>query len=766
MQYATDDNIIELWHPWRSPIKETLQLMDFFAANTVVGFNLAFDWFHICQMYTTLQLCKDHNEPPDVTEYAYMESVARAGKCLKPAGCLDLMLHARKGPYQSTMDRSDVIIKRVPTALAYQLAQELDKRIPLKDIYFARKKANKKMRWQVDDIEDEFGDIIPEFKDLVLRFAPSSALKALAVDALGYDEETILTYGDVDVPEYYRPVEYGFAPFAMSGVLKEVNGKEILQPVSHENWRSKWPNFIEIHDAHWFHNRLAKRYATLDVEYTRGLYNYFEKPEPNDDDSVLACMVGAVRWRGFEIDKDKAEAERQKAVKLCDDTISTFNFNSPAVCKKYLAQVMSDAEQAILLNNDKFTTKKMVLEIVTNWMEAKIHDECNGFGCDKCDSGLVNTDIPHPASIRAQEILSARAAKKKIELIDKIMMAGRFHASFKVIGTLSSRMSGGDGLNPQGIIREDTIREIFTMAPKGMTLCGGDFDAFEVSIVDADYKDPVLHQELLEKKKIHCLFGVFFFPDQTYDSLLRSKGLPGPLDKYTRSKNGVFAILYFGNEHTLTTRVGIKVEQANDAIHRASQKYKVFFSERQKYSDMFCSMQQPKGIGTAVEWHEPADHIETMLGFKRYFTLENKICKELFKLAEKPPASWTQLKMKVTRRDRVQTAGGALRSALFAAAFAVQGSNMRAAGNHRIQGTGAQITKGLERRIWDLQPVGLSDWIVMPFNVHDEVLAPVKIGYEEQVKKIADDYITEFRPLIPFIGMNWGIGLESWAKKG
>ena len=47
-------------------------------------------------------------------------------------------------------------------------------------------------------------------------------------------------------------------------------------------------------------------------------------------------------------------------------------------------------------------------------------------------------------------------------------------------------------------------------------------------------------------------------------------------------------------------------------------------------------MRQPGGIGSKVEWHEPADFVESMLGFRRYFTLENRICKTLFDLADDP----------------------------------------------------------------------------------------------------------------------------------
>ena len=150
-------------------------------------------------------------------------------------------------------------------------------------------------------------------------------------------------------------------------------------------------------------------------------------------------------------------------------------------------------------------------------------------------------------------------------------------------------------------------------------------------------------------------------------------------------------------------------------------------------------MTQPGGIGTKVVWKDPADYAETMLGFRRYFTLENRICKELFKLANNLPAHWRNcgtivrrekrteggkvvpyayvamislekgvevnrvvahtrrvlegIEVKVVRRDRVQTAGGAVSQRSYGAAFSMQAANMRAAANHEIQVAGCRDHK-------------------------------------------------------------------------
>ena len=85
------------------------------------------------------------------------------------------MLHARKGPYESTMNRDPIIIRRVPNALAFQLAAELDKKIPLKPIYFARMKEGG--NWKVEDIKDDLGNIIG-FKKSCFKICTIKCIKS------------------------------------------------------------------------------------------------------------------------------------------------------------------------------------------------------------------------------------------------------------------------------------------------------------------------------------------------------------------------------------------------------------------------------------------------------------------------------------------------------------------------------------------------------------------------------------------------------------
>ena len=763
IQWAEDDGPITLHNTWLMPISDTLELIRKICYSDICGFNLAFDWFHICQMYTTLELLAsrigDKACPIDhIQEYADCEPLARDGICLKPQSALDLMMHARKGPYQSTMDRKDIRIKRVPRVLARDLCIELDARIPLKDVYFARS-PNPKRRWKAMEILDGEGREHPHLIDLVLAFEPSSALKALAEDALQIKKSVILRMSDVEIDA--KPTELGYAPYARAV------GK------------GSWTEYIAMHVNHWEYNSLARKYAEDDVTYTRGLHYYFSAlecgiPTPvpfarpdkliqgGDDDSELTCMVGAVRWRGFRVDIPALTKLRDEAVEKRSK--SEYNFSSIDIAKRYLFQVMSEAEIDMLRDEfGKISTDKFNLELLSKWKVSNVCESCWGQGCDKCIDGLIETSDPHPVAARAREILDYRALGNRINTFEKVLKAGRFHASFNVIGTLSSRMSGADGLNAQGIPHEKTIRCVFKLAWDGEELSGGDFSSFEVSLADAAYGDPELREDLMSGKKIHALFGQYLFPPKTYEEILKTNGLAGDQDLYGRSKQGVFALLYGGEAFTLKNRVGISEEVGAEAYQRWCARYKVWGEARKRIFDDFCSMRQPGGIGTKVEWHEPKPYIESMLSFRRYFDLENSIVRALFDIANDPPPAILAVKGKIVRRDREQSPAGALRSALYAAAFALQASNMRAAANHVIQSTGGQLTKNLQARIWKVQPCGLNNWLVQPMNVHDEIMCPNKVP--DKLIEIVKDFVAEYKKLVPLLGIDWHPNIESWAGK-
>lgn len=756
IQWAQDDGEIHLFSPWKSPIHETLELIEFFCEHTVIGFNLAFDWFHICKLYTTFSLFHDYDALPEdhIDEMAELEERARTGgMCVKPKNALDLMLYSRKGPYQALMARKDIRVRRVPTVMAERLRTELANRVQLDGIYFNDRKDADAPQWNITDSTDKEGNQSPDFRDVVLKFKPDASLKSLAQHLLGVQEDMIFKFTEVEPPKKMRPKEAGWAPFA-----KAIGRKG--------RWNWAWPEVIKHHIDHWHFNQLARRYARNDIVYTRGLHAHpkFADAVAGDDDSVLACMVGAVRWRGFAVDLDRIKENRESAI-----AESKKAPRDPRAVKRWLREVMDDDEYMVIERDG--TGDEILLSITGSKDETKC--DC-GSSCEKCEDGFIIRWVdgwedeegnPHKAALRARSVRAARAASKEVELYDKIIQAGRFHASFVVIGTLSTRMAGADKLNPQGIKNSKYVRSCFTLQDPGFQLDGGDFESFEVCISAAVYKDKGLEEDLKSGKKIHALLAEAIFPDQTYDSIMESKGAKTGRDYYTDGKRAVFGLNYGGNASTLVNRLKISESRAEEAFERFYQRYPGVEKAREGIIKQFCSMRQPGGIGTRVEWHEPEDSIASLLGFRRYFTLENQICKALFDLAENPPKEWTDIRLKVVRRDREQTVSGACRSALFGAAFGLQGNNMRAAANHVIQSTGAGITKAVERSVWDLQPAGVAPFAVAPMNIHDEIMVAVRPELSEKLTEVVQAKVETYRPIIPLISIDWGDNLESWASK-
>lgn len=742
IQYQEDGGEIVLYEPWQRPVKETLDLIEWICGHDVVGFNLVFDWFHISKLYNVFYRLRDKDSLPDPDEAGLVEPAARDGFCLKPNSALDLLLYSRKGPLQVLMDREEVRIRKVPEALAASLASELEATVELPDIFFAARADKEAPKWHVLDPLSE--DNAEGFKDVVLKLAPSRSLKAIAKFILGEKDAVYLD----ELKRPPDPVEVGYAPFALalsSGPPWDAEG------------RKTWPALVREHAAYWSQNAAARLYARKDVEYTKALDEFWGRPQLGDNDSVLACAVAAVRWHGFEIDaegiRELFEDAKKRAEKAPKD---------PRSVRAYLEEVMEPVERMAIATS----TSATILEEVATWRH---------------DNGSL-----HLAAIRAKEVLDARSAKKECEIYEKLLMAGRFHASFKIIGTLSSRMSGADGLNPQGIKHDPWVRRRFPLAWDGYVLSGGDFSSFEVTLADAAFKDEKLRESLRTGRKLHAEMAAFLF-GKTYDEIVQGvkqesaliaseeeaarregraiRAIPTPYtDMYSAGKQAVFALIYGGDGGTISRKLGVPEEVANSAYFRFLETYKDMAKTRQKIFDSFCSMKQAGGIGTAVTWAEPAEYIESLLGFRRYFTLENQICKALYKIASKPPAWLRQANgPKVKRRDRLQTPGGAAQSALYATAFAMQSANMRAAANHIIQSTGAEITKHVQRRIWDLQPVGVSEWRVAPMNVHDEILVVTHPDEVERVASVVKETVESYRPLVPMIAINWGTRLTSWA---
>jgi hypothetical protein len=787
LQYAFEDEPVQLYHVWDEPAQKTIALLEEISHNIVVGYNLAFDWFHICQLYTTLL---EYQERYPATKgvlveelYAKCEPAARDRGCLKPAGALDLMLYSRKVQYQYLMDRKPIAMRRVPSEVAPQLCEILNELLPFRPIFFARYKDKHHKPWNL--YEDKAG---VRFQTIKCMFAPSTGLKSLVADV--FPDKYTQTFGSIAPDPAWEPIELGYAPFAEAvQQLTEWKGKRPKR--FHGEWKGAWPQVIEYHQSHWAINEQAQEYARNDVEFLRALYDHFGAadipPQINDTDSILACMVGAVRWRGFRVNCEYLQELRAKAVERKEHFPT-----APRDVLRYMLKNIDDMERLMVPSaTDKQTLTHLVQADEEAWAQIQAIDK-RKYTVDERQAALNKVEWALTISRKAFEVLEARKAQKEIEMYDKLLIAGRLHASLKVIGTLSSRMAGDNKLNVQGIKRTKYVRKAFPLAWEGMTLSGGDFAGFEVTIADAVYDDPKLRADLTsyvdcvycdgtgktqegsveqtcgacggtgqERMKIHAIFGTHIFPEYDYKGIRLTAGkVP---DLYTIAKSGLFTWLFAGTERSFEERLGVPAQQAKDGLLSFESSYPLVGQRRREAMFNYCPVWS--GDDNKFHWREHKKSVTTLLGFSRYFDLEYAVVRTLFELPDRLPTEWKDIPSRVMRGTRIQTLYGATCSAIYGAVFSLQNYVARVAINHPIQGTGAQITKELQARIWALQPAGYSPWQVMPLNVHDEIMVPVAPARSSDLESLVTTVVDEQKQTVPLLEIEWHSNMGTWADK-
>jgi hypothetical protein len=702
IQWKLNDEPTKTHLVWDEPARETLRLIEKIVEEAVCGFHLSHDWFHLQRAYCILRLL-DPTRPPTVQGWLRVQKEAVWGPCVKPKSALDLMLYAMRGPAQSLMERDDIRIKKVPRQIAHWLAERLKDLVDLPGIYFYYRKNG--YEWVVDDHD---GNQM-EFPDVVLKWGASRGLKPLGRHLLNAD---VLDY---ELPSQFMPKEDLWNPFG-----------------------DGWVAHSDYHDAYWRLDPRAQRYAREDVEVlTYGLWKHFGSPPPGDADSLLAILVGCSRWRGFALDLERLKQIRDDSKKKMEAAP-----RAPKTVLQGLRDRCSPIEAMTIRSTDSETLAKIGGTREENDWKPGLFDE------------------NHPACQFARAVIKARSAEKELNVCEKLLRTERFHPDFKVIGALSGRMAGSGKLNAQGISgkqKGSCLREAFILADGDELLDAGDFDSFEVAIAAAVYNDPGLTADLSTGKKIHAIYGSIML-ELEYDVVKKNKGT------YTDSKRAFLGRLYGAQDPKVSKVLNISLEQVRRNEAKLAGRYPGIGRARQETADKFCSMRQVGEVGSRIEWRDPAEYEESLLGYRRYFTLENKIVRALFDLASHAPEELRTGGSCQRTKGRAQTLGGAAQSAIYACAFGIQASAMRQAANHRIQSTGARITKELQADIWDHQPCGIHQWIVRPMQIHDEVQCPRSRSVD--LRGTVKALLARHRTRIPLLEMAWMQGLKSWAEKG
>lgn len=759
IQYAKDNGEVKIHDVWERKIGETLDLIEELMDNTVVGYNLAFDHFHLSKLYTTFSLLDRSDKPESIIHEVYLaEEQGRFGKCIKPTGAVDLMVEVRRSKFQAGMGKYRWVIKKVHKSIVKRVVDYLNYHTSLELKGYLHR--SDEPIWHSEIIENKRNEWIEQdFRNVVGSIKPSTGLKSICAEIFNMP---VHYFQEVMPPKHYQPVELGYIPYAKGIVDMDGWPTEDPPPQINKEYKGTWPLYINLHKLHWKRS-LPRKYAAEDVIWTRKLYDYFcneyGQPVSESVDSALTCCVASCRWRGYDLDVERLRELRNDLMGTIDTRIIPYQ-----AAQRYLLQAMNNFEAKVYMEEPKLEggTSKPVLTQLAKWKI--LCDECleaeNLEGCENCQ--------PHEVAIRAKKIMAARKSNAKLKTFNKLLLSTRFHPSFIVPGTKSNRMSGGGGgLNPQGIDRTNEMRRCFTLANKelGQVLEGGDFEGFELTICDAVYKDPNWRKMLESGKSVHAEFGTVLF-DMTYDEIMSTKGQPG--SKYDSSKSGDFLLLYGGDRGGLEYKLEVPAKKASTAEQKFFIDYPAIAKRREEIYKQFRPLRDD------FSWSDPKEYIESFMGYRRYFTVEWTICRILFMLnhttaelvesARESNSMYNSDSNLMCERvkGRRQTPENALRSALLGCIKKVQKKCSRAAINHEIQSPGADATKAIQKALWDLQPCGINDWVIQPMNVHDEIPCVVHdpdLG--GLVEETVQNKVKELQGLIPLLKMSWGSG-DNW----
>ena len=711
----------------------TCELIENMMKGRFVGFNLSHDMHHltrvynVCKMYSYMEIPID-----DLETWMAFERTEEARKyCLLPAKAVDLMLIGQRNKFQSLIKQKPIKLKKVAKVLAKPLVDKLDEVLNLNPLLFAGDKQGKK--WRIKPI-----------------YGPNAG-KELAGNEIGNDKPKPNL-----IDKNFVNLELPFAPKkTLKAIMKHLFNKEIKEfdPQCKKYKERFWfptsgDYIIVFHDwmNMWRNDPNQRIYAKNDIVYTKLLDEYFGEPD-EDYSSLLACMLGNQYWKGYAIDMKIAGRELKKAMDVVSKTRNTVQVNSAAKCKEYLAE----GENIII--TESIMESKTDVDTLERYTKGALQ-------------GLAK---------KAQLILDGRHAEKRVTMCMRVIEAGKMYCQFKVGGTATNRMAGGnlegrgESINPQGIPSEKTFREMFTFVNDSRwCISGGDAKSFEVCIAASIFGDEQLTKDLQNDLSFHGLFGAAVY-DMDYNKLLATGDLEGQKNLYKRAKSAVFAWFYGGSNWVLAETLGLEVEEVDDGIARLEEKYPGIKIAREKIWDMFMALRQPVE-GGQVNWHEPEKKIETFLGFERSFETEFEVIKAIYDLANNLPPEFKELTKhlpKVTRKEEKgpQSIYGSLMSCLFAGAFQLQSKVMKVASNFVIQSPGAEMIKMLQVRIINkFQPRGIHEYRIVSFNIHDELIFAHLMGLEDDIEKEVQDFVQEYKKYVPLFRMGWKKNKRNWAE--
>lgn len=753
LQYAFDDADPTLYDLWLEPAGKTRDLFRRIVESRVVAHNLTFDWGRLQAFWSGLHAFGDNERPiDDVSKFIVSEYENRSVACLKPPKAVCTLLLCQKQLGGSALATKEIRVRRIPERVAEDVARILTNNTNLPAILFA-KRADRDQRWRVAD-----SDGGPGWNDIVLSFAPSNALKDIAELVFG---DAVTRFDEIAPPGF--AAELGYAPFYY---LNNGDGTGLL------DGKPMWPLLLHDHINHWKTEPSARKYAAADVTLLRKLYRHLGAID-TDFDGEMACQVASVRISGMSFDNAMLQDQIDYSSSIVDT--AAVNVDSHVQVRQYIAEALDPMEALVVADG----CRKEILEKVIQTFSLPEEEECCDDGCPRCDGKKVVGPGPMPVADRAAHILEIRKHRKRLQLYTKLSeCGGHIFPSFRVVGTKSGRMSSGDGINYHAIDSSKEIREMFTLAEDVLNVVsGGDFDSQELAIAAAVMNDAGLADDIAKGKSLHGVFAAEA-SGIPYERIMKFKDDKSTTEAhfYKISKICVYAILYGASAFNIAQTLKVSEADADRIIQGFFEKYP-YMAETRKWVKKSLEALSTDENGRLVIHKPERTSVESVFGYSRSFQVEfavmHAMVKSMDEIKETIGKSIRETLNK-TRGDNDelftirsekkgrQTLDGAIISALYGSTFSLQGKILRAALNHLIQSAGRTITLRVQKRSWDVQPVGITPFRVKLMSIHDEIMVTSSMEDAITIRQAVVDEVADICKTVPLTSLGWAVDGKSW----
>jgi len=694
VQYSINDGPIKIVFPFENPesVLELEKLL-YDPETVIIGFNLIFDLYKLYETFHQLHGIDIRSREAEIMPF----------RC----SCIDLMIRAKQHKVFNILSAGKKIVKlkKIPEKFQEKITEHVEKLLA-KNIKLPIKLGKKLSK----DKENK------------------SVTVTYSIESSGKLKEIMRLLGEKtdQIEEVLELAQFPEKIFIPGGEL-----------AYEEEYKRLYRNNLKRLQE----DERATEYAKNDIKFLKILYKELGNLEPNEQDSAV-CVVAYTQYRGFEIDRELAQQEKERLEKLLQETrIKTpFNPGSSKQRLEYLKANLVDRELAKLLKKANKET-----------MQALI------------DQGALNSE----AQEVIEKLLSYGKLKQQLDFL-KLFSAsptGRIHPPFRVWGTSTGRMAGTRGFNLHSLAKDGYVRKCVRVSQ------GGDFNGLEMAIAEAFFEDEEYTKEYRKGTDMHMMTACLLFPElPSYGECMKIKNdREHPKYKEVKGKRQAgktlnFAILYFCSPIKVAEKLGCSVDEAAKKMEEGFfRKYKSFGEYRELVKEFFCTADTETWARNSVA--KMAVFMGDLTGVnKRWCAFERNMARIFWEEADniaRNSGADNDKDNKNFMRSKIkgaQTEYQAIRSACLGAALGIQSATSRSVGNFPIQASGAWLTKKLMQRIWETFHVPM-------VNIHDEII--VASGFESlfsEIEKEVREFIREYKKLVFFLGMDW-VQMKSWAEK-